>query len=201
MEQGYEDEISPDGKVILTQGGSPIMVWDVETGKSLHSFDAWQGAISPNGKYISTVGPNGVQIWDAHTYALVNTLDKEDYVGLFSPDDQYIVTHPAQDTTVLWNVQTGQKQHIFTFDTDLILAAFLRSKTYLLILVDDIAGIVVHTWDLDADKEVNNMTLGVRLIDTAATFSVLPDGKSIITGADEIQLWDLQTGKELGRFC
>jgi WD40 repeat protein len=91
---------SPDGKFVVTAGGSTLNFWDVQKGALLRSR-AGAGAIktmkfSPDGKRLATGGnDNSVRLWDVPAATLLGTLGYHDWPvnGIaFSPDGQLLAS-------------------------------------------------------------------------------------------------------------
>ena len=60
--------LSPDGKLLATAGTRTVIVWDVATGKRLHTFPSSGGptilAFSPTGKRLAVSWANQYRVWD-----------------------------------------------------------------------------------------------------------------------------------------
>jgi WD40 repeat protein len=97
---------SPDGKYLFSasdgvdlatrsENSREVRIWDVETGKSLHSFPLSGKVWALNTRYLAiVVGPhwdeNVIQVWDVANGHLVNTL-KGPFVSSF-PEDTLILS-------------------------------------------------------------------------------------------------------------
>jgi len=164
--------VSADGQRVLAGGEDKTMlVWDMNTGDIVHSFESCSGTInggafSPDGRYIAggfgalsepTRGqcPENdlsIHLWDAETGELIRQFEgHSDAVTRvqFSPDGRWLLSGSIDETLRLWDVETGAE--IRRFDG--------------------------HTG-------------GVMSIDFSA------DGRSIASGASDgaIKVWDAESG-------
>jgi WD40 repeat protein/serine/threonine protein kinase len=169
--QVWAAAFSPDGKNIVTVGGTGALVWDAEKG-ALRMSLAPSGAVasanfSSDGKHVVTGSwDNSARIWNSQTGVPELKLPKQAADALvmgrvnsacFSPDDRYVLTANDDGSARLWDAKTGE-------------------------LVRTFGG---------KDGHVDRVT--------CAVFS--PDGKYVLTGGGDKEktaiLWDAATGKRL----
>ncbi|GEM_PF-3318630 len=121
---------SPDGKTVLTGGGSGMRLWDVETGKVLQNFGPhghWYQcvAFSPDGhRAVSGGGDGFIRLWDIETGKELRRFEAHQRLGnpnepmvvavAFSPDGRRILSGGDDRTVALWDTETGQPLHRFT---------------------------------------------------------------------------------------
>jgi len=167
----------PDGKRVLTTDGEPTFrIWDAETGKELSKFDIGsigRYAFSPDGKKVVT-----------------------------TPYDRGLIGNKSDDdiTSRIWDVESGKvlvelggdkkRFDSITFSPDgkKIAATIPRQP--------------VRIWDAESGKELRKLGGDTNHFSTII-FS--PDGKRILTedisniekNVCIIQIWDVDTGKEL----
>jgi len=184
----FTANFSPDGtKIVTASYDSTARVWDVETGKELHTLKHVPGhsagvntaVFSPDGKKIVTAGSDGtegflrearvgtVRIWDVETGREIRRL--EGYKGRahtasFSPDGKKVIaagwTHDDRGFPI-----------------------------------DDNAVLI---WDVDSGRVLQRLE-GHKRGAVIATF--LPDGKKILTVTDgTTRICDAESGKELQKF-
>src|SRR5437588_5704354 len=168
--------LTANGKIVARAGDHLVDLWDVASGKKLHTLQGytapiWKVAFSPDGKTLASIGggsgpgesPGEVKLWDVATgKERVPVKDHPHGVGsmAFSADGKTLATSAGK------NGDGG-------------LAA-------------------VKLWDVATGKE--KMELGVG----AWSLAFAPDGKTLAMGVGgltaekpgSVQLWDLTTGKK-----
>jgi WD40 repeat protein len=118
---------SPDGKRVLTAGGSAVRLWDAESGKEIRMFQAGfreqtvsiNGFMefSPDGKRI--VGgsrDNTVHVWDAESGKEIRAIQgHSDRVNsaAFSADGKRVLSGSVDKTARLWDVDSGKEIRVF----------------------------------------------------------------------------------------
>ncbi len=124
---------SPDGS-LLASGGS-VMVWEMPTGKLVHSLgNAWRSgtvgylsalSFSPDGRTIAAAGVSFdsaiVKLWDVATGRQLHILsghDKKISSLAFSRDSQVLATGSLDETVKIWDVESGQLLDSFGLDED-----------------------------------------------------------------------------------
>jgi WD40 repeat protein len=125
--------------------------------------------------------------------------------AIFSMDGKQII---AQTGTFLkwWDVQTGQELHKLPIDGDVV--AFSPDARLVLTTTVDSAGQawVAHLIDIQNGSEVQHFSSQTKHI---VNVRLSTDGKYLLTVGAEgpevldpvMQLWDVQSGKELHRFA
>jgi RNA polymerase sigma factor (sigma-70 family) len=196
---------APEGDRLVSGDEAAARVWDVATGKALHTLAVEGGvsavAFSPDGRLVAAGSRGTTFVWDAGTGKPVRQLDGEGtYVHAltFSPDGRALVRAVTNGPVAAWDVATGkplpglpgQPRHVhaLAFSADgKLLATGGGEPAH--------EG-EVHLWDWPARKERWNVTAHPSVLHTLA-FS--PDGKTLASGAAEslIRLWDTATGKSL----
>ena len=108
----------PDGRTLAVGYDHAIMIWDLETGKSLatllgHEWSVLSLAYSPDGKTLASGGlDERIRIWDVATWKEVGTW--KSHTGpvnsvVFSPDMAAVLASASHDETVkLWDFRTGR---------------------------------------------------------------------------------------------
>jgi WD40 repeat protein len=124
--------VSPDARLLATHDGKNTKLWDVATGKLLHTLDtALIGSLvfAPDGKQLATVTPvaanpgavNVVHIWDIASGRVLRELERASSSGKgvfsayslnFSPDAAYAVAGGidagCNHAVRVWDVATGK---------------------------------------------------------------------------------------------
>src|SRR5262245_16698590 len=111
---GISVAFSPKGDRLVSGGLGAAHVWDVATGKALHTLpveiDAVAVAFSPDGRHVAT-GSTGVVLWDAETGKPVHKLTGEgNHVNAvaFSPDGRALLSAVLNGPVAAWDVATGK---------------------------------------------------------------------------------------------
>ena len=116
--------ISPSGEMVATidregfsQSVSHVRLWDVATGREVHSLRLVHGATSlvfnPPGDLLAIASPDAVRLWDTATGDLVGgPLTGHAWGGVtavaFSPDGNLMATGGSYGGLRLWNPVTGE---------------------------------------------------------------------------------------------
>jgi RNA polymerase sigma factor (sigma-70 family) len=181
--------ISPDGKLVAGYGqnngkGYIAEIWEVATGKRLHSWVTGQHEIccktfTPDGKYFVTGGDKCVRFWDVKTAKLAR--DIADLPGLvqhfaISPDGAKVAT------LGMTRKKTGPLTATLFPDN------FIR-------LWDVPSGKLTQTVKMDAGTHPTGEPIGF------GKMAFAPDGRSLVSvGGDYmLRFWDVATGKEQRR--
>jgi WD40 repeat protein len=115
---------SPDGRIALSGSLDQMAkLWDVQTGQLLHTLTGHTGmiyevALSPDGQVALTgSGHDGsARLWEVETCQEVRKFPG--YAGFVnglsvSPDGKYILTAAPENTSQLWEVDTGRTLNHF----------------------------------------------------------------------------------------
>ena len=176
-----------------------IHIWDAETAELLSSIPTdrmigyWRLLLSPDGKFLAgrdILLRDKIEFWQTDPGAPLFTL--EDHASpvtayAFSPDSKIFATGGEDSTTVLWEVETGDRLANLMAYTKKSIRAFAFSadgKT-----LAGASGNKILLWDIETRKQLNNFD-GVMDIETLA-FS--PDGTTLASGGANglIQVWNL----------
>jgi WD40 repeat protein len=185
---------SPDGRLALTAAQDDrVLVWDLDSGKTVLELRGYRAAFSPDGRWIATASSDKtVRIWNAQTGTqAARMVGHTDTVGViaFSPNGKWLATGSQDGTTRLWEARTGRSAGtplphtgfvtsiVFSPDSDLVAVTGFYDK--------------VRLW------KVATQTLGSELPGYHAAFS--PDGKVLFTAgvAGRILFFDLDSGTRL----
>lgn len=190
-------EFSPDGRLIVTDGGASIRVWDWKTKTQIQSFlvdgygTAW-GSISPDGKSILTGHANhtkiAVRLWDLEKGTLLRTHKPEQellrplhnplngqwgYAGFIENGDAGTVT------VAFWDGYTGEEQRLALKTPALSsLPMFSRDGRYAFAAPDE----------------------GIKMFDVRTGEKIRSFGKSYTIAFSSDGLWALTTGYGIARL-
>ena len=105
---------SRDGNTLASASGNKILLWDVNTRKQIHNFDAVKDiealAFSPDGRTLASGGAAGlIQVWNLVPTPQVQTTFSGHRgsinVLMFSPDGKTFASGSGDGTILLWNVE------------------------------------------------------------------------------------------------
>jgi RNA polymerase sigma factor (sigma-70 family) len=187
---------SPDAKTVLTAGEGTLKRWDVATGKLLRRFPgSYPGAVlaSPNGRWLASPGGD---LLDATSGEVVRRLTPSSGPLAFSPDSTLLATSSADGTLTLWDTTTGKTVRQLRGDAESVFAgAFSPNGLSLITLGREMK---VCRWDVAKGKLIRTVALPMT---AWRTLRLSPDGKTLaVSRAEEVRLWDTETGRELGKL-
>jgi WD40 repeat protein/serine/threonine protein kinase len=199
---------SPDGRWLASCSidDGVVKLWDARTGKQLQALGPGQGfsrvVFSPGGQWVAAVhSEEAVWIWDPRTGQRRQILSgpMSHITNLaFSPDEQLLAwIGPERSAVTLWDIATGRVVGAYprqgtTPEIDAL--AFSPDGKHVLSLGKNEK--VLRSWDAASGPQA----LALRGRSFRAALS--PDGKWLATAGHggAAQLWDAESGAELGRF-
>ncbi|WP_310396495.1 WD40 repeat domain-containing protein [Hymenobacter sp.] len=213
-------DYSPDGKRVVVCGlGRDIVVYNVETGKSLltlkgHTDDVVAVKYSPNGRYIASGGVDKALIlWDALTGELLRkNTEHVDYVRdvAFSPDSKRLASAGWDGQTLVFDALGGQRlatlgtaraaAPVAAYDkaktnkgrsTNMTSVDFSPDGTELLTANGDHS---LRVWDTRTWQQKYGLT---GHTDEVWDARYAPNGQYVVSGAwdNTARVWDLKTQK------
>lgn len=199
---------APDGRHVLTMGGTDAQLWDIDTTKPVVRYSAHgavaSAAMSPDGKLIATGSwDHSVKIWDEATGRALRKLSQA-HAGFvnsveFSPEGRELLTASDDFTARMWDVATGKPiGEPLTGHTARVLAAtYSPDGTRILTVSGDKTA---RIWDRATHQSLE--LKGHELAVLCGQFG--PDGNGdlgqrVITGSQDKKaiIWDVRTGKPL----
>ena len=214
---------SPDGKYVVSGGGTTASVWEANTGKEIarmiHNLGVDSVFFSFDGKIVVSGGCDQLdsnqmcakrfaRVWEAATGKEIArmTHDYGFFVSVaFSPDGKYVVS--GGDTTArVWEATTGKEIARMTHGWAVSSVAFSPNGKY--VVSSGSADGTARVWETSTGKEIVRMTHDSDV--SSVTFS--PDGKYVVTGGcDQRQyygscvlgsarVWKVNTEKEIARM-
>jgi WD40 repeat protein/serine/threonine protein kinase len=181
---------SPDGRLVAWGGGfffrerlpeftraSVLMLWDVETGELVRTFDA-HNVFDEEGR-------------------LVEGLNRAVTATAFTPDGRFLISGAEDGTIYVWNVRTGELVREFTGHADRITQIVVSPDgTRVLTGSADRAAIL---WDFETGQLFRRFTGHTGTVNSVAFNST---GSEILTGSTDgrMIIWDIDTGQSQQQF-
>jgi WD40 repeat protein len=200
---------SPDGKLLATDTGFNVRLWDAETGalqRELHHGEGVQAvAFSPDGKSLASGGNMGViaptvKLWEVQSGALRRALGWSDQVRAvaFLPDGKTLVSGGRDRTVRLWDVQTGALRRILAVHESPVNAVAISPDGRIVASASHYAG--VKLGDVATGEQLHEWRgrSGNR-----ASLAFSPDGRMLAAGGENdpgvgcVELWDVRVGASL----
>jgi glucose repression regulatory protein TUP1 len=166
-------KFSADGKYLSTGCNRSAQIYDVESGKKVHTFcddNAKEGDL-----YIRSVS--------------------------FSPDGQYLATGAEDKTVRVWDIQHKRILHTFVgHELDIYSLDFSHDGRF---IVSGSGDKKAKIWDIEKGKcayTLGNEEVGPK--DGVTSVAISPDGRLVAAGSLDriVRLWDAQTGYFLERY-
>lgn len=204
---------SPNGKQIVTTSYTDFTakVWDVKTGKLIHSLEGNTNAISSakysfNGKQILTTSYDGVpKLWDAESGSLLKDIKYDSmrfYSAYFVPlKDDIIALKSSDDKIVFLRMSTGNKligiEEVHNNNSFYDMS--LDSSGTRLVTTSDENIDNAKIWDVETGKLLINLKGHSKGV-VSAVFS--PNGKLVLTISRDstVKLWDTEIGAIKANF-
>jgi WD40 repeat protein len=188
---------SPDGKMLATDAGDFMLIWDVDTGRRLQTFTEGQGdsgsvAFFPDGKRLAVGLQFNVTIWDIETGA-----ETPLNLGLFfhnlialSPDGALLAVADLDGEIAVWEFAGKQLRKFADFGEDSVTSlAFAPDGKTLAVGFENGTIKFWNAYKGEKTQPLISHEARVRCIAFA------PDGKTLTSAsADQtIKIWDLVT--------
>ena len=156
-------DFHPDGKRILTSSrDGKVKIWPVKEEektnmicrqKSVNSFD-----ISPDSKKLLVVSGYEVKFWDIKSrkelpFRIVNSGTIE--TAFFSPDGTMVISTSDDNSSIIWNAQTGKRIRTLSGHSDLVnFAAFSPDGK---LIVSASTDHTAKIWDVKTGSEIRSL--------------------------------------------
>ena len=211
---------SPDGKRVYAAatGGfvdgkrlpGEVMTWDIASGAEIvgskfvvseHSGPEQRIAFSPNGKWIASARKRQekVRLLDLSNGREVHVFEHVAHQIAFSFDSSSLAT--AGQGVKIWDILSGRETE--TFDAvDVSRAGFFEKAAFCpdgKCLATCNMEPIVKLWNIENGKELQSFTVDTRGKGNAC-FAFSPDGKRLATAIENLKVWDVATGRELGNW-
>lgn len=209
--RGYNGPIAFDpygwGSRYSFDGRGSMQLWEVTTDEKL--LGPWQQVadtisafkFSPDGKVLASRGPKeDIRVWDIKTgieLSRINVGSPFPKQLMFSPDSTLLAVYGIHGIPLVWDTDAGHQFPAFTTERASSLAFSPDSAVLALGHTDSITLWNVTKTSMQEHSVIPDNHRGFNDI---LIFS--PDGKTLLDskwrGRSRIQLWDVDTGEDLG---
>ncbi|MGB3534856.1 MAG: serine/threonine-protein kinase [Microcoleaceae cyanobacterium] len=198
--QIYTVAVSPNGQTLVAGGFGTIKVWDLATGKLIHTIKAHSSwvrslAISPNGEILaSSSNDKTIRLWDLEQGVRKRTIEGHtDSVNtiVFSPDGQTLASGSRDRTIILWNLRNGARQlTIRGHEGAVNTLAFSPDGRTLASASDDQT---IKLWEINTGARKLTLQGHSGAVNTIV---YTPDGQTIASASNDqtVRLWDVSNG-------
>lgn len=214
---GHSDSISsvrfsPDGNHILSGSSDMSMrLWEAANGKQVQEFpvsghNVTSVAFSPDGRYALSSGGAGATIRDISTGKELQHFSSHPYLvssAVLSSDGKHLISRHYDNSLRLWGVSSGKEIRKYTGHADRVNFTFSPDGHYLIQTDRKFSGEKVgksmSLLDFSTGEEIRQFSGSA--FDFPVAFSL--DGHQLLSAHDDgssMKLWDVSSGKELGRF-
>ncbi|WP_066425765.1 WD40 repeat domain-containing protein [Anabaena sp. 4-3] len=201
-----------DGQKLIVANVGDLRVWQIDTGKLLHTFPGpSEGsttlndlidaiAITPDNQTIVTAAPAQIQIRELETGKIIHRLAGSNFIKL-TPDGQTLIGLKMTDKPIrdlgVWQVSTGKLLRTIPAKLETL------DPGYPVDITGDSKTLVVANRYYSNQIEIRDINTGERLQSFGdnqgkriTTLAVTPDGKILITAQqNNLQIWDINTKK------
>lgn len=180
--------------------GRPIKQSDEDEG---HADWVTSVAFSPDGKKVVSGSHDGTLIlWDVSTGRQLLLIDGHRLSGRpfevlsvdYSPDGKSLLSASSDGTARLWDATTGKQIRIFSALKFVKAVAFSPDSKKIVVT----NGSSLLMWDVIDGRLIH--TFHTPSIYMASDVIFSPDGHTLISYSGLVQIWDVDTGKEIRRF-
>jgi len=201
------EEFTPQGRLLLSNNAThAARIVDVRTGGTVRAFreprtiemDESSGpfvraTLARGGSLLVTNSDAGPRVWDARSgksLAELNAPNRGPGLADIAPDGARVVVPIYDGQVLLWNWRTGRTRQLL--DNRSLNIGDARFDPNGRIVAATVGAAMPRTrlWDVASAKPLGSVTGAL------AGFS--PDGKTVMTLADQIYLWDVASRRQVG---
>lgn len=195
--------MSPDGKMLASDGGRDVYLWSLPDGKRQdvlkgHRAQLKAVAFSPDGKFLASSDVDStIKLWAMPGGTLQTTLTGHSacvFSIAFSPDGKLLASCSGDKTIRLWTLPEGTLRATVTGGVDGVVALAISPDGNLLASVGGWNDAAIRLWKLPEGKLQATLT-GQSNSVFAVAFS--PNGRMLASGGGDktIRLWTIPEGK------
>jgi WD40 repeat protein len=173
-------------------------LWDMATGdeKQRIPLTGNRLVITPDGKTLACAARANIELGDladlvaGKTPRVLGGHSSAIHSLALSPNGKLLASGSADETVRVWDVATGAELRVLSgYKGEVRAVAFTPDGDR---IVMGVADGQVRVWNLGSDK-VERALAGHKGVLRALAIS--PDGKSLVTAGEEVNIWNLETGK------
>jgi Tol biopolymer transport system component len=199
---------SPDGKRVVTVGGTSVVMWDADSGRRLtevedHEREVVHVEFSGDGKWLATAAKDDtVRIRTAADGAPITVMrvPGKSFLGAasLSPDNRWILTLSPDDPARVWHWRGTPGHYTAELHREVGpygFAVFSPDSRMLLTLGADYSA---RLWEVATGRNLHELPHDDHI--NQAAFS--PDGRWVVAASADSKaiLWDASTGKRVMDF-
>ena len=217
--------LSPDSRCLVSAGGNALGVWGIDSDVVLkaaelegHTREVYACTWSPDGMLIASASHDRtMRIWDGHSYKQRGLVPVHPHVQFqtaaflqFSPDSSYIAWISEYTDCWIWRPLMGEQPKRLPLHPDghniYTMAFSFDPKSHRIATAhgnenNDPDACVVRIWDTTTGTPIA-VLVGPSKSIRSVSFS--PDGRSLLSVADDMSMWTwdcgIWSGKQMGGF-
>ncbi|HUG68926.1 MAG TPA: protein kinase [Pirellulaceae bacterium] len=200
---------SPDGNQAVSSSGKTLKVWNVDTGRDIHTIEPSELVeclcFSADGAQIAGGGGQMLNVWDVATGNVVQTLQKQSggiTTVCFSSDGEWLASgsqdllspFAKQGEINVWDAKNGNEHRVLRGHTGAVTSVAFSADGKR--IVSGGSDTMVKLWNVETGEVLRELRGHKRGV-TSVAFS--PDGGRIVSGSWDktIKVWDAETGQLL----
>ncbi len=179
-----------------------VSLWDVETGRHLHTFEGHQEwvntvAFDPSGRFLASGGiDTQVRIWDLQERELVRILTGHTarvWSLAFSPDGELLVSGGAEENIHIWDFANGKLLRVIRHPAKgMINVTFHPNGRWIASCCEQDPNI--NLWDVHTGELVASLA---SRSNGPTSISFHPEGSLLVNGGRDgsVELWQISGGQ------